>query len=307
MHPDLVRLGGGALHTYGVALALAFLVGITVARRQARREGADADGVLHLAFWLLVSGFAGSRILEVLTDLGSYVAQCRGAGPPRTTAAVLWDCTAALHLWEGGLAWYGGFLAALGFSVLYVRRRRMGFLRTADILVPSVALGHFLGRLGCFAAGCCYGKPTTSALGVEFGPLSLAFHDLAQAGAGAMPRGASGTPPLHPAQLYEALGELLIFAGLLFLRRRKRFHGQLLLAYLLAYPLLRGLVEIFRGDAARGFLALWQTPALNAALGLPPNEASFLSVPQGLSLVVAVAALAVLWTVRRPKPCADPA
>ena len=295
MYPELVRLFGGGLHTYGVLIAVGFLLAIVMTSRQARREGTDPDRLLDLAFWLLVAGFVGARLLFILTDLGHYVQACRGTGEARTTGRVVWDCTRALHVWEGGLVWYGGFLAALGAGVWVLHRKRMKILRTADLIMPAVPMGHFFGRLGCFAGGCCFGKPTSGPLGVAFGPRSLAFNDLIDV----LPPGATVTMPLHPTQLYEALGELLIFFWLLWLGRRKRFDGQVLLAYLLAYPLLRTVVEVFRGDAGRRYIVEVSTRGLNAALGLPPEAPSFLSVSQFLSLLVAAGALALWLALRR--------
>ena len=295
MYPQLFRLFGGGLHTYGVLIAVGFLLAVVVTARQARREGTDPDRLLDLGFWLLVSGFVGARILFILTDLGYYVGSCRGTGVIRTTGQVVWDCTKALHVWEGGVVWYGGFLAALGVGVWLLRRRRMKILRTADLIMPVVPLGHCFGRLGCFAAGCCYGKPTTSAIGVAFGSKSLALSDLGDV----LPPGATATMPLHPTQLYEAGGELLIFLWLLWLGRRKRFDGQVLLAYLFIYPLLRTVVEVFRGDAARRYVVTVASRGLNGLLGLPPDAPSFLSVSQLISLLVAAGALALWLALRR--------
>ncbi|HEY3360129.1 MAG TPA: prolipoprotein diacylglyceryl transferase [Polyangia bacterium] len=297
MLPDLCHIAGGSVHTYGVLIAVGFLAGIVLATRQARREGLNADRVLDLGFWLMVSGLLGSRLLYVLTDLGHYVALCRGDGGPRSPGRAAWDCLTPLKLWEGGLTWYGGLIGALLVGAWFLRRRRMSFLRVADVMIPAVPIGHFFGRVGCFAAGCCFGKPAAGALGRPLGPGSLAFHDLWEAGL--LPLGATATGPLHPTQLYEAAGELCIFAALLWLRPRKRFDGQLLLVYLFAYTVLRAVVEVFRGDASRRYVLELPTRAFNAAVGLPESALSFLSVSQALSLAVALAAAVMLVVLRR--------
>lgn len=237
MHPIVV----GSLHTYGVAIAVAFLVAIWIGTRTAARTGLDADKVRDLCFWLLVSSLVGSRLLFLVTNIPDYVRLCR----------VEHDCTRALRLWEGGLVFYGGFFAALATGWWYMRRHAMPFLRVADVLAPTVALGHFFGRLGCFAAGCCWGRETTAAWAVRFPPSSVAYQDYAARGA--IPPNALATPPLHPVQLYEAGGDLLLFALLYLLGRRKRFDGEVLAAYLAGYGALRFVVELFRGDAARKF------------------------------------------------------
>jgi phosphatidylglycerol:prolipoprotein diacylglycerol transferase len=249
-----------ALHTYGVAIAAAFLVAIFVGTRTAARSGEDPDKVRDLCFWLLVSSLIGSRLVFLLTNIPDYVRLCHEG-----------DCWRALRVWEGGLVFYGGFFGALAVAVFYTRWRQMNFWRTADILAPSVALGHFFGRLGCFAAGCCWGREAHGAAlawAARFPQDSLAFQDYMARGA--LPSGAQVTPPLHPVQLYEAGAELILFVLLSLLGRRKRWDGQVLVAYLLAYAVVRYTVELFRGDAARKFvgdgLSTSQAIAIAAAL-----------------------------------------
>jgi len=260
-----------ALHTYGVAIAAAFLIAIFVGTRTAARSGEDPDKVRDLCFWLLVSSLVGSRLVFLATNVPDYVRLCHEG-----------DCWRALRVWEGGLVFYGGFFGALAVAVFYTRRHAMHFWRTADILAPSVALGHFFGRLGCFAAGCCWGKEATGravAWAARFGTESLAFQDYVARGA--LPDGAELTPPLHPVQLYEAFGELALFVALSILGRKKRWDGQVLVAWLLGYALLRFVVELYRGDAARKFVA------------------GPLSTSQFLALVAAFVAVGILWWRRR--------
>ncbi len=216
------------LHTYGVMIAVGFILGIYVALRQARREGIHPNQVLDLSFWILISSMVGSRLLYMVVNLDEYLA----------------EPIYFLKIWQGGLVFYGGVLGALLAGWTFCRRHGLSFLRITDLFIPSVALGHFCGRLGCFSAGCCHGRPTNL---THYGAI---FH-------------AHGTVvaknhllgvPLHPTQLYDALGELLIFAMLLWLRPRKRAHGQLLMAWLFAYPAWRFVTEMFRADDERGLL-----------------------------------------------------
>lgn len=233
------------LHTYGVAIAAGFLVAIFVATRAAARSGEDPDQVRDLCFWLLVSSLVGARLLFILTNVPEYARLCREEH----------DCWRALAVWEGGLVFYGGFFGALAAGWWFMRRRKMAFWRVADLLAPSVALGHFFGRLGCFAAGCCWGSEAhgvARAWAVRFGAGSVALQDYVARGA--LPPGAQRTPPLHPVQLYEAAGDLVLFVVLWLLGRRKRWDGQVLCAYLAGYALLRFTVELFRGDAVRKFV-----------------------------------------------------
>jgi phosphatidylglycerol:prolipoprotein diacylglycerol transferase len=165
-----------------------------------------------------------------------------------------------LALWEGGLVFYGGFIAAALAGAVYMRRHRLPFFAYADTLIPSLAFGHFLGRLGCFAAGCCWGRVAGGSWPwlVSFPPGSLAYEAFAgapDAHEHLLPGGA-GTLPLHPTQLYESFGELGLFLALAFvIRPRKRFDGQVLASWLLGYAVLRGTIEAFRGDVARGVVA----------------------------------------------------
>jgi phosphatidylglycerol:prolipoprotein diacylglycerol transferase len=257
LRPVLFNVGGYGLHTYGVAIAVAFLVAIFVGTRTAARTGVDADKVRDLCFWLLVSSLVGARLLFIITNIPDYVRLCREGG----------DCWRALRVWEGGLVFYGGFFGALVAGVWYMRRVGLPFWRTADILAPSVALGHFFGRLGCWAAGCCWGAESSSRLAVTFPPDSLVFQDYVARGA--LEATAAHTPPVHPVQLYEAFGDLALFFALYLLGRRKRWDGQVLVAYLIGYSVLRFVVEWFRGDVARKFvvgsLSTSQAIALGAA------------------------------------------
>jgi phosphatidylglycerol---prolipoprotein diacylglyceryl transferase len=257
-----------ALHTYGVAIAVAFLVAIFVGTRTAARSGEDPDKVRDLCFWLLVSSLVGARLVFLATNVPDYVRLCSEEH----------DCWRALRVWEGGLVFYGGFFAALAVAVVYTRRRGMNFWRTADILAPSVALGHFFGRLGCFAAGCCWGKEASGralAWAARFPAESLVFQDYVARGA--LPASAEVTPPLHPVQLYEALGELALFFALSLLGRKKRWDGQVLVGWLLGYALLRFVVELYRGDAVRKFVI------------------GTVSTSQALAIFAALFATVLLW------------
>ena len=301
MRPLFIQLGPFALPSYGVALAVGYLVAVLLTGRVARRHGIPLHRTLDLAFWLLAGGVLGSRLLYVVTNPGQFYDACagHGAGPARGAGQLLWDCSRPLHIWEGGLVFYGALLGALAVALWYTRRHQLSFLKVADLALPGLALGHFFGRLGCWAAGCCYGKAASGITGVRFPPGSVAFEELGLAGL--LEAGSSVTGPLHPTQLYEALAELLIFFALLWVRHRQRYTGQTALTYLLLYPLARMALELFRGDPDRGYLVQLQTPTLNAALGLPLDAASLLSTSQAISLAVAACALAGLLRLRRSR------
>jgi phosphatidylglycerol:prolipoprotein diacylglycerol transferase len=304
LHPVLFTFPLGrreiALHSYGLLIAAGLAIGIWLAHREGERRGLDGGRVLDLAFWLVVSGLIGSRLTYGLVNARSFFHACLDGGGP------WWrDCTSLLAVWEGGLVFYGGVAVAALVAYLFARRERWAFGDVGDLFVPGLAMGHAFGRLGCFAAGCCFGKETASRIGVAFPRGSVAFDVLERAGA--IPPGSGETPPLHPTQLYEAGGELVLFALLCALRPRlRRQPGALMLSYLGLYALLRFVVEIFRGDVLRGFPIELETPRLAGWLGLPPVEPIFLSAGQIGSLLTALAvAAALVWrhkAQRTPAP-----
>jgi phosphatidylglycerol---prolipoprotein diacylglyceryl transferase len=239
------------LHSYGLLIATAFLVGIWLAQREGRRRGQDPERIADLAFWILVAALVGSRVYYVFVNWDDYF----GAHAIVTTP--FGRIPRLLALWEGGLVFYGGFIGAALTAWWYMRRHGMDFLAHADTLIPSVAFGHFLGRLGCFCAGCCWGEVAHGHLpwAARFPPDSLAYQTFANRPHGAefLATDRLTTLPLHPVQLYESFGELAIFLVLVLLvRPRKAFHGQVLATWLLAYAVLRTVVELFRGDVERG-------------------------------------------------------
>jgi phosphatidylglycerol:prolipoprotein diacylglycerol transferase len=252
MHPRLFTipafdvlgrsLGPFTLHTYGALLAVAFVVGLWVANRQARRAGLDAARVTDLAIWVLIGGLVGAKLMLIAVDWRHYL----------RTPGELWSV-----LQSGGV-FYGGLLGGLLVAFLYARRHRLPAWPTADVLAPGLAAGHAIGRLGCFAAGCCWGRPADV-------PWAVTFTDPYAARA-------VGTPmdtPLHPSQIYESAAAALVFLFLLWLSRRKRFQGQVTLAYLASYSVLRFGLEYFRGDPDRGrWLGGWLSTSQLIAVAL---------------------------------------
>jgi phosphatidylglycerol:prolipoprotein diacylglycerol transferase len=167
LHPVLFTFGVGqreiALHSYGVLIAVGLAIGIAVAHREGRRRGFDGGRVLDLAFWLTVSGLCGSRIAYGLVNARDFFHACMDGGGP------WWrDCTRVLQVWEGGLVFYGGVAVAAFVAFVFARREGWSFANVGDLFAPALAIGHAFGRLGCFAAGCCFGKETASRWGVAF-------------------------------------------------------------------------------------------------------------------------------------------
>jgi phosphatidylglycerol:prolipoprotein diacylglycerol transferase len=295
-----LRLGGReiALHSYGVLIAAGLAAGIALVHRRARREGLDGGRVLDLAFWMTVAGFVGSRVVYGLVNAGDYARVClRGDDGLRTAGAVIADCTRILRVWEGGLVFYGGVAGAALVAAVFARREGWSFARIGDLFAPGLALGHAFGRIGCFAAGCCFGKESGAPWAVSFPRGSVAFDELVARSA--VPPGADVTPPLHPTQLYESAGELGIAIALLALAPRlRRRPGAVFLAYLALYAALRFVVEIYRGDVARRFVAALDTPRLAAWLRVPAAEPLLLSVGQLSSLVTLAVVGFAFWRWR---------
>jgi len=312
MRPTLVSFSLGehelGLHAYGFFVGLGFAVAIIRLWRVGRRMGMDGGRLLDLAFWCLVAGVLGSRLAFVALNARTFIDACL-AGSGASAGTRFAGCWAALRFWEGGLVFYGGVIASAAVMLWFCRRERWSFWTLGDLAAPALALGHAFGRLGCFLAGCCFGAVSRARWAPSFPAGSVAFDQL-QAD-GVLPSGASHTPPLHPTQLYEAAGELVLFVALLWLQgrwsrldprtgERAARPGALLLTYAAGYAALRFVVEIFRGDAARGFLAQWRVPALARPLGLPADHPLFLSISQAVSLLVLVAVAATLaWQRRR--------
>ena len=224
MHPLLFKFGFIKLHTYGLMIVIGFLFGLYLIQKQAQKEGLNHERIIDISFWGLGLGLLGGRIVYILTRFSYF----------------LDNPVEIFKFWEGGLVFYGGFLGGVFAFWFFSKRYKLPMLQTMDLAVPSLAIAHFFGRLGCFFAGCCFGKPAPGlAWAVTFrDPLSLA------------PPGI----PLHPTQLYDALNALIIFAITFSLRHKKKFYGQLLLIYMMLYSIGRSIVEIYRGDSIRGFV-----------------------------------------------------
>jgi len=256
MHPILFRIGNFPINTYGVFLALAFLAAIFITVRLAARDGLPKEKIYDLCLWLLLSSLVGSILLMLFTE-PEY----------RQNPLLLFS----LDFLRSGGVFYGGLLGAIIAGFLLIRRWKLPWWKTADACAPGIALGNVLGRLGCFSAGCCWGKPTTLPWGVSFPPEG---HEI------------TGVPTgihLHPTQLYESITMLVVFAFLLWLHQRKKFSGQVILAYAFIYATVRFLIEFVRDDPRGNILGL--------------TTLTGLSTSQIIGLIVGIGAL-ILMMVR---------
>ncbi len=221
MHPVLFQLGPLTIHSYGVAIATAFFVAISLAASRAKKEGYDPQKIVDLGFYILIAAIVGSRILYILINIQHYIQ----------------NPLDVFKIWEGGLVFYGGLIGAALTAIYYLRKHRLPVWAIGDIAAPSLALGQSIGRWGCFFAGCCYGKSSEVPWSIMFtNENSLApLHQ-----------------HLHPTQLYSSLSAFIIFCVLLYVHKIKKFDGQVFWAYLMLYSVARFIIEFFRGDAARG-------------------------------------------------------
>ena len=253
MYPELFRIGSFPINTYGVFLALAFLCAILITVKLAARDGLPREKIYDLCLWMLLSSLIGSKILMLFTE------------PEYRDHP--WQLLSLDFLRSGGV-FYGGLIGAILAGYFLMRRYKLPWWKTADACAPGIAVGNFFGRQGCFAAGCCWGKPTSLPWGVKFTELG---HEI------------TGVPTdtyLHPTQLYESFAMLIVFFFLLWLHKHRRFSGQVILFYALLYSVIRFGIEFLRDDP-RGDLF-----GLTTLTGL--------STSQIISLIVGTGALVML-------------
>ena len=250
MFPVLLKIGPISIFTYGFFIAVGFLAGIFLAVKEAKRVGEDHEKIMDLCFYVLIAAILGSRLFYVATSPEMF----------------LKNPVEILKIWNGGLVFYGGFIAAMVTGVIFLKVKNIPLWKTIDIMAPSIALAHFFGRIGCFFAGCCYGKYCDLPWAVTFN------HSDSLAPTGI---------PLHPTQLYEALGNLAIFLFLFFFRKVKKFDGQIFWIYVLLYGITRSVIETFRGDFRGDYIF------------------GYLSVSQVIGGFMAVVSLIMLFIFRK--------
>ena len=242
MFPRLFQLGGFTVPSYGFLVAIAFLTALWLASKYAKERGLDHEKVVNLGVYCALMGMLGAKILMIALD-----PEFRAHPGDIFTLATL----------QSAGIFFGGFIAALIFAYFYIRRQGLPLWETCDIFAPGLAIGHGIGRLGCLAAGCCWGKPTHLPWGITFTNRDTT----------------TGVPlgiPLHPTQLYEALAEAVIFLVLAMLLKRKHKDGAIIGLYLLLYGIARVGVEFLRmhdtSNPMGGPLTLEQWIALGLAI-----------------------------------------
>ena len=260
MYPELFRIGDFPVNTYGVLLAAGMMLALFAASRLAARDGLPRERIYDLGLWTLIGALLGSKLLMFFTEENVQIF--------------------SLDFLRSGGVFYGGLLGGFFTVVFLVRYYKLNFWKIADAFAPAVALGQVFGRQGCFAAGCCWGKPTDSALGVH-------FTEHAHEYTGVPIYKADGSELfLHPTQLYESITMLLVFGILILIHRKKRFDGQVLIAYGIIYAIVRFTIEFFRDDPRGNLFGL--------------TSLTGLSTSQIISLVVAASCvLFMIWRLRK--------
>ncbi len=250
MHPILLDIGYIKLYTYGLFIALGFMAAVWFSKRNARFYNTSDQVISDLFFVILLASIVGARSLWVLINFDAYHND-------------FWEI---FKIWNGGLVFFGGFIAAVSACIILLKIKKIPIARTADIIAPGIALGHSIGRLGCLFAGCCYGKVCDLPFAIKFtNPAGLAPLNVY----------------LHPTQIYMVLSNFFLFLILMWLQKRKKFHGMVFLFYIMLYSAFRSGIEFFRGDFRGDFFF------------------EFLSLSQGIGLVISIFALGLLIKLSR--------
>lgn len=219
MHNELFSIGGLTVYTYGLMIAIGIIAAYYVADKRGKKMGLDTSHLDSLAFWAVVSGFLGSKLLYWLTRLPD----------------IFTDPSILLNLGDGWVV-YGGIIGGIFGGWLYCHIKGMNFWTWFDLIIPEVALAQGFGRIGCFFAGCCYGVEVSSGFGLVFPADSIA----------------PGGVPLFPTQLISSAFDFLLFFVLIRIARKQTFQGEIAVVYLLCYSIGRFIIEFFRGDLIRG-------------------------------------------------------
>ncbi|MDL2217821.1 prolipoprotein diacylglyceryl transferase [Christensenellaceae bacterium OttesenSCG-928-M15] len=215
MHSELFSIGSFTIHSYGLMIALGFLAAILVGTSRIKGKGYGKDTMLDVALIAIVCGIVGAKLLYYITEIGSIIEN------PRLLLEI-----------GNGFVVYGGIIAGVLGAYVYCRKKKYEFLPLFDLLIPCVPLAQGFGRIGCFLAGCCYGRPTDAWYGLIFPTAPEIYQGV----------------PLIPTQLFSAIGDFAIFAALLLIARKQKFGGQIASAYLLLYGVGRFIIEFFRDD-----------------------------------------------------------
>ena len=236
MHPTIIEIGSFAIRSYGFMLAIGFFTGIMFAAYRAKKDGENPDHVYNLSVWIVISSLVGARLYYVITHFDEFRADENLPFLYRffiELKNIFWPVGADGQIGISGLVLYGGLILATLTVVFYLYIHKLHVLKFMDYLAPSLGLGEFFTRIGCFLNGCCFGKPTESIFGMVFPENSSA---------GMFYPGMH----IHPSQLYNSFAGLAIFLALITLERHKKFHGFTSLLYFMFYSLGRFIIDYTR-------------------------------------------------------------
>ena len=222
MYPELFTIFGITIYSYGLLVAIGFFAGMTYITKYSDNIPVKKDQMYDFLFYLIVVSIIGARLLYVLVNIDSFIQHPLDI----------------IKVWQGGLVFYGGFIAAVLYALIYCKYKKINIKRLADVFAPALALGHSFGRIGCLLSGCCYGKETHCLISVN---------------------------NRYPTQIFEAAGNLIIFFILHKLYKKSHKDGHVFLLYLIFYSVLRFSIEFFRGDD-RGSFFLGLSPAQNISI-----------------------------------------
>lgn len=255
MHPTLLHIGSFELASYGVMTALGYgIASYYLVRRLPKNL--DKDTFWNLIFILFMGALVGAKLLFIALTW------------PQLDGSIGEKISYFIQNFRYGFVFYGGLIVAVAAVIIYMKKKKLPLLATSDFIITALPLGHAFGRIGCFLAGCCHGKPTDLPWGVIFtDPHAMVSPDLLGV-------------PVHPVQLYEAAGNLLIFFLLHKLYNRPHKNGTVLLAYIFCYGTLRFVLEFFRGDFRGAYL-----------FGLSPAQL--------ITLLLALSAGVIWWRITK--------
>lgn len=249
MKNELFSIGPFTIYGYGLMIAIGIMAAYLVGEYRAKKHGLEAEHVFNYVIWCVIGGFAGSKLLYFITDIKNII----------TNPKVILN-------FQDGWVVYGGIIGGIFAAMMYSKIKKLKFLAYFDVLIPSVALAQGFGRIGCFLAGCCYGRETSS-------PFGIVFHDSAYA-----PNGVS----LVPTQLISSGLNFVHFLILIWFAKKKKGDGQVGALYLILYSIGRFILEYFRGDLLRGSVGT-------------------LSTSQFISIFTVIAGIALFWAAGRKK------
>ncbi len=266
MFPVLIKIGPLTIHTYGFMMALGVATGLWFIYAQAKKRELPAVKIIDMAFYTILISLIGAKLVLFLGNASYYT---------RYPSELL-------ALARSGGVFQGGLIAGLVFALWYLHKHRIPTWKAADVVAPAIALGHGFGRIGCFSAGCCYGRACSTPLGVTF--TSEYAHNL------------TGIPihtPLHPVQLYESALNFLNFVILFVILKRKKMDGIVFSFYIINYSLIRYFTEFYRGDHSDKIILIDKTsPYLS------------LTMPQLFCLVGIIAGIGLFFFLKKKKKSA---